>query len=442
VIGMNRRSALLAAALAAAVVVLVLVAVREPAPPEPAAEPTTGYRVVLVAVDGLDGYLVTRYTQEGALPAISRFLRRAATAEIAADVPPLPLVGWTRLATGRSLSEAQMEAVAPPGGRLFSLPLDLALAVREAGGRTVAVGWPGTWPVTGDDSNVVAPYVPAAGSHASALAPALFGEAPGQTTPELAPLVADAVSRSRTELESEMGRLIGPGAPRPDAAWGEALVAARWSLLADMTTVEVAAKLIAREEPHLALVYLGGLDAACHRFLPPAMPAYFASLPPGSDGYSQVLGGYYQFVDSALERLQRLCDERTLIVVCSAYGMHPTRPDEPPSASHAEGPPGALILHGRDVVSTPVPLQMSTLDVAPTILALLGVPIPSDMEGRIVAEALPSGLLERFPVAYVKPPRRASTPTPADAELEAEMDGLVTARLGELRADRTTTARP
>lgn len=431
-IGMNRKRALLAAALAAGVVALVLAIVWEPAPPAPTG-PATGHKVVLVAVDGLDGYLVTRYGEEGTLPAISRFLRRATTAQVTADEPPLPLVGWTRLATGRSLTEAQMKAVAASGvGRLFSLSPDLALAVREAGGRTVTVGWPGTWPVTEDDGDIVAPYVPASQSHASALAPALFELAPGQTTPELAPLVAAAVSRSRANLESEFGRLIGQDPPRPDPAWDEALAAARWALLADMATVEIAAKLVAREEPHLALVYLGGLDAVCHRFLPPAMPAYFASLPPGAEGYSEVLGNYYRFVDSALERLQRLCDERTFIVVCSAYGTHPSRAGGPPSASHDEGPPGVLILHGRDASSTPVPLQMSTLDVAPTILALVGVPIPSDMEGRVVAEALPNGLLGRFPPTYVRPPRRATKPKPVESALETEMDALVAARLGEL----------
>jgi hypothetical protein len=429
---MNRKRAFLAVALAAGVVALALAIVWRPAPPAPV-RPATGYKVVLVAVDGLDGYLVTQFAEKGTLPAISRFLRRATTAQVTADEPPLPLVGWTRLATGRPLSDAQMEAVgAPGGGRLFSLSPDVALAVRKAGGRTVVVGWPGTWPVTGDDGVVVAPYIPAGQSHASALAPVIFAEAPGQTAPELAPLVREAVSRSRRSLESEFGRLIGHDVPRPDPAWSEALAAARWALLADMTTVEVAAKLIARDEPDLSLVYLGGLDAVSHRFLPAAMPTYFAALPPGSESYAEVLEDYYRFVDSSLERLQRLCGGSAFIVVCSAYGTHPSPAGAPPSASHGEGAPGALILHGRDASSTPVPLQMSTVDVAPTILALLGVPVPSDMEGRIVTEALPDGLVETFPPTYARPPRRKAARESVERELEAEMDALVAGRLREL----------
>lgn len=431
------KRSLLAAALAAAIVVLVLVIAWKPAPPV-SARPATGYRVVLVAVDGLDAYLVTRFMEEGALPAISRFLGRAATAQITADDPALPLVGWTQLATGRPLSETQMRAVAAPGGgRLFSVAPDLALAVRAAGGRTVVVGWPGTWPGTEGEGNAVAPYIPAGESHAAALAPAIFGEAPGQTTPGLAPLIREAVSRSRAGLEPQFARLVGPDAPRPDPAWDEALAAARWALLADMTSVEVAAKLVALEEPHLALVYLGGLDAVCHRFLPPAMPSHFASLPKGSENYSEVLRNYYRFVDSSVDRLWRLCDERTFIVVCSAYGTHPSPAGAPPSASHDGSPPGLLILHGRDASSTPVPLQMSTLDVAPTLLALVGGPIPSNMEGRVVAGALPDGLLARFPATYSKPPRGAPTRESADAELMEELDALVAARLDEL-----TRARP
>jgi len=265
----------------------------------------------------------------------------------------------------------------------------------------------------------------------------IFGDAPGQTTPELAALVHEAASRSQASIEPALAQIVGQSAPPADPAWDGAIAATRWALLADMTGVEIAAKLIAREDPHLALVYLGGLDAVCHRFLPSAMPAAFQDLPPGTENYPEVLGNYYRFVDSALQRLQRLGDERTFIVICSAYGTHPSAAGAPPSASHDQGAPGALILHGRDTTSTPVPLRMSTLDVAPTLLALLGVPIPSDMEGRIVAEALPNGLLDRFPPEYTKPPRRTTAPETIEPGLVAEMDALAAAVLGE-----PTRARP
>lgn len=41
------------------------------------------------------------------------------------------------------------------------------------------------------------------------------------------------------------------------------------------------------------------------------------------------------------------------------------------------------------------------LDVAPTILYLLGLPVGRDMDGQVTGEVLPAGLLERRPVMYV-----------------------------------------
>jgi hypothetical protein len=431
------RRALLAGALVACAAALALALVWEPSPTA-VAGPSTGYRVVVVAVDGLDGYLVTQLVERQRLPAMKKFLARAATAQVVADDPPVPLVGWTRLATGRSLGEGEGDG---EDGRLFSLRPDLALAVQAAGGRTVTVGWPGTWPVGPDAASAVAAYMPASASHGEALAPALFAEAPGQAPEALEGLVGNAAAVGRSSLDAATALVLGEDPAGVDPAWRDAVATLRWSLEADMTTVEVAAKLIAREDPHLSLVYLGGLDAVCHRFLPAALPAMAPALPPGSDAYSGVVERYHAFLDASLERLQALGGETTFFVVCSVYGTHPSAPgDGPPSASHGEGAPGMLLLHGRDTRSTPVPLSMSTLDVAPTLLALLGAPIPKNMEGTVIAEALPPGLLERFPASREGRRTRDRVKTSIDAGLEERMDALVAARLAE--AGGTAAARP
>ena len=191
---------------------------------------------------------------------------------------------------------------------------------------------------------------------------------------------------------------------------------------------------------------LGRAAPGCRRRIIPT-PAFFGrniqapALPPGSEAYAGVVERYHAFLDASLERLQALGGETTFFVVCSVYGTHPSAPGEgPPSASHGEGAPGMLLLHGRDTQSTPVPLSMSTLDVAPTLLALLGVPVPKNMEGAVVAEALPPGLLERFPASRDGRAARDRAKTSVDADLEERMDALVAARLAEARG--TAGGRP
>lgn len=51
---------------------------------------------------------------------------------------------------------------------------------------------------------------------------------------------------------------------------------------------------------------------------------------------------------------------------------------------------GMLIVHGPDVVSA----ELGTarlVDVAPTIMNMMGLPVPSDFDGRLLTEALPGG---------------------------------------------------
>ena len=45
--------------------------------------------------------------------------------------------------------------------------------------------------------------------------------------------------------------------------------------------------------------------------------------------------------------------------------------------------------------------QASVLDVTPTVLALLGMPIGRDMDGRVLTEAFASEFLAQRPVTYV-----------------------------------------
>jgi hypothetical protein len=71
--------------------------------------------------------------------------------------------------------------------------------------------------------------------------------------------------------------------------------------------------------------------------------------------------------------------------------------------------------------------DMSILDVAPTLLAALGLPVPAGMPGRVVAEALVAGDVARSEEA-------GATAVEADdaAPLSAEEEALLERRLADL----------
>jgi len=435
---MSTRRLSLFVILAIAIILLVVAIRWQPAPEEQGSH-TSVLNVLVIGVDGLDWYLVAKYVEAGRLPMLGRLLRSGISAEIEADRPVLPHVGWTLLGRGSPLSDAEFAVFeGEGGGRLFGTGPALAEHVASAGGSVLTVGWPGTWPASPDAGLVIAPYSPTWNEHVASLAPALFEGAPGQTS--VAELDADVdrvVADALAEYDSEFERRILDLSRPAGTGWNDHIVAARWSFLADTAVLELSAKLMAETEPDLTLVCLGGLDAISHRFTAPASPDLFVDLPASFLPFEEVLPNYYEFIDGAIDRLVRLTGDRTVIVICSTYGTPPVFDIPRFSGSHEQAAPGVLIVRGPDLVRPPTTPTITTLDLAPTILAVLGLPIPSSMDGRIVDSILPSSLLGKHPPDYVTAAERASAHDPADGPPEDAglFDELVRERLSAISTE-------
>ena len=428
---MTKRRAVLLVLLGVSVVILIAALVWKPAEPVPTG-PATDLKVIVLAVDGLDWFLLDKYMDEGTLPTIARIFRSAVTGEIEADRPVVPSVGWTMVARGVPLDEAETSMVESGGAaRLYGVVPEVVRLVNQGGGDAVAIGWPAAWPLREDGIQVVAPYSPDAPDHPRTLAPALFDGAPGQATdPRLSEAVSRAVASNLETIDDEFAKKIHGGG---QAGMDEALAGVQWGYLADRITLDVAGRTIAEREFDLALVYVGGLDAAMHRFLAPAMPDYFEDLNTSGGSYSDVVPNYFRFVDDAVARLLRLADKRTIFVLMSAYGTHPSLQTPPATGGHELGPPGVLLVRGPALAGKGTQLSVNTFDMAPTMLAALGLPIPLEMSGHVVLEMLPQGFAQEYPPALDE--RSWSPSRSEDEPPECEqMERLVTERLSVMRA--------
>jgi len=419
------KRVMLVTVLVAAVVVLAVVIGWQPDGRKPAG-PTTGLEVVIVGVDAMDWFVLRTLLTDAQMPATTSLLSRGLSGEMAADRPPVPEVGWTSLGRGRGLSEEELSTVRGVDGRLYGLTPQLARLVDAAGGKTLTVGWPASWPADDEAGLVVAPYRPASAVHETGLPAAILPGDAHACPPAIRERVDELVGRNEEVWQDEFSRLIYDG-PEPVGGWREHIDAARWAFLADLTAIDVAASMMADQSPDLMMVCLGGLDVVSHRFLAPAMPSFFNDPPEEYEAYADVLDNYYRFVDSGIERLRRLTDENTIFIVCSTYGIHPSLDVPGATGSHVNGPPGVLILRGARIVQRQKALSLATVDVAPTVLALLGVPIPTDMDGRVVQEALPPGLLQAHPLSY-SGTTKGTDGGRSDADLSTA-DALVRARL-------------
>jgi predicted AlkP superfamily phosphohydrolase/phosphomutase len=104
----------------------------------------------------------------------------------------------------------------------------------------------------------------------------------------------------------------------------------------------------------------------------------------------------------------------------------PVKLRDQPSGTHR--PLGVFLAKGPGIQGGFRADELSILDVAPTLLHSLGLPIPEDMEGRVVEEIFDPDSLEECPVRYVGAaapkeavPSKTSDNIMFDADAEAEM---------------------
>jgi arylsulfatase A-like enzyme len=103
-----------------------------------------------------------------------------------------------------------------------------------------------------------------------------------------------------------------------------------------------------------------------------------------------------------LGNLQRIYGEELTTIVVSDHGMGKksyARGEKEITGDHTMY--GILIMSGDGIQENVWLEACSVLDIAPTILHLMGLPIGQDMEGHVIREALTPRFLKRHPIKYI-----------------------------------------
>src|SRR5678816_4160771 len=114
--------------------------------------------------------------------------------------------------------------------------------------------------------------------------------------------------------------------------------------------------------------------------------------------YREVMPRVYQLQDAMLGTLLDLVGPDTTVVLLSDHGLHSDhlRPrvqaalDDPHAAMDASWhrPLGMLVMSGPGIKRGAEVHGANLLDIAPTALTLLGLPVGGDMDGRVLVEGL------------------------------------------------------
>jgi predicted AlkP superfamily phosphohydrolase/phosphomutase len=92
---------------------------------------------------------------------------------------------------------------------------------------------------------------------------------------------------------------------------------------------------------------------------------------------------------------------------------------------------GVLLLHGKPILSDVEIEGASLCDLAPTILHLMGEPVPSDMDGQVLTQALIAQYADPSGIRYTNLDKNGWEPS-SGPELDAEAEAIIVERLRNL----------
>lgn len=105
----------------------------------------------------------------------------------------------------------------------------------------------------------------------------------------------------------------------------------------------------------------------------------------GIEEHGEAVPDVYRRIDRLVGDLRRILGPETVFVVASDHGQSPTFVHRL-YTQHRHGPDGILLLHGPGIRRGHRLESSHVLDLFPTVLALLGLPVPADAEGRVLED--------------------------------------------------------
>jgi tetratricopeptide (TPR) repeat protein len=355
-------------------------------------------KVLLIAWAGADLKIARPLIDAGRMPNLKRLLDEGASGSLTSLQPMVPAVTWTSAATGKRPAKHGVHGAAEirPDGAGVRAATSTGRATRALwniltrnGLRTCCVDWPASHPaepvngVCVTDAYAVPPRAPGA-----AWPPPAGAVHPPELRDPLAAL------RTRPEdIDPSALRACIPGAARIDQDTDHRLATCAASL-ASAAAAHAAATWCLEHRPwDVAMLFYGGIERFCDAFLPYHPPGLTHVGDDDFSLYRGVVSAAYGFHDMMLGRLLQLAGNDLTVLLVSDHGYHtgarrlnhPARMAEEAQASYRAQ--GFCVMHGPRV-RRGAAIQGTLLDVAPTVLAMLGVPIGGDMDGRPWADAI------------------------------------------------------
>jgi hypothetical protein len=391
-------------------------------------ESVSGARVVLLCLDGASLDVISPAVAAGRLPNFGRLLDRGASMHLATTRPTQPEPVWASVMTGMWPSHHGVRGTAryrPFNGDvavdvlpdyLFSQALiRLGLLIEEPyspagleslplwqiagryGVPTGLIGLPLTHPADSQAGFIVSDRFHRRGDSAAVL----------DARPAISPARVDAAARAALAADQGQPDTANPVPLELRPQTGESSS----TVDADRLHHRLAMYLGAVEPVRLLAVRYSGLDSVGHYYFRYANPEAFGDVSEEERRqFGRVLDDYYAYVDALVgDALSSLGDDDLLLVV-SGFGMEPLTfgkrllervvGDPRFTGTHERAPDGFLLAYGASVAPARQ-ARGAVVDVAPTLLYFLGLPVARDMDGYVRTDLFTRAFNEQRTITFI-----------------------------------------
>jgi predicted AlkP superfamily phosphohydrolase/phosphomutase/Flp pilus assembly protein TadD len=375
-------------------------------------------RVLLIGWDAADWSYMTPLLDGGKMPNLKRLIEGGVSGRISTLQPILSPILWTSIVTGKRGDKHGVLSFVEPtpdgqGIRPVSSHSRRAKALwnilSQLGRRSVVVNWFASHPAEAIQGAVVSNRFSQSVLGLPATEESAFY--PRDLAPVMAKLRVTASQLTpRQMLPFFLEKL-------PDDEDNRLHKLAH--LFAQCASVHNAATYLAETEDwDFLAVYYDMIDHVGHDFAEYGPPRMEHVSEEDFKTYQHVIESTYRYHDTMLGRWLELIDKDTAVIVLSDHGFYlgEGRPLAERARLSGERPKGVhmnpliwhrahgvFVAHGPGIKSDGLVHGSSLLDVAPTILTLLGEPVPEDMEGSVLTTIFDSKIDGRAVESFEPP---------------------------------------
>lgn len=431
--------------------------------PRPNGASPSGLKVVVVGIDGATWVVMDPLLAGGELPTFASLIARGTRAPLESQKPILSPCVWTTIATGKhredhGITRFRSTHSTADKPKLMATTDRTAPAiwnmVTSFGVGVGVIGWWVTWPAEAVEGFVVSDRV--AYSRWSSWTDGKQDRRlthPEALIEKLKDLVVDPVKAPPADeifaladfTEHEQKQILDADHPIPFHAPS----VLKFGFCEQRTYEKIGLELFSRSQPSLSLLFLVAVDPISHTYWHLYRPSEFQGHvdPDEARRIGRIVPSIYKHNDTYLAELLPKFDANTVVLVVSDHGFKAsgklpgleTRVDYKAvgieRAEELDDPvnvgqsgihelDGIFLAAGGPILKgVTLKRKASVLDVTPTVLALLGLPIGKDMPGRVLDELIDPAFLAQHPVTYIDAYEERCKPTAFDEPVEFDDSG-------------------